>query len=155
VRKFVHADSFPERAPKKSSGSILDPYIPYIHRRFSEGINNALQLWREIKEKGYSGKAAMVRRYVTRLRARLAQLTLEQRVQFLGAKTTFKAPTSRRAAWWLLKQTEDLPPERQAFVERLCQLCPESERGAKDGRGIPRAPQRTTTRSIRSLACSR
>jgi transposase len=127
VRKFIHADGFPERAPKKSSGSILDPYIPYIHKRWAEGSQNAVQLWREIKERGYSGKAAMVRRYVTRLRTRLARLTLEQRTQFLGAKTTFKAPTSRRAAWWLLKQREDLPPERQTFVEQLCQLCPEAK----------------------------
>jgi transposase len=127
VRKFIHADGFPERAPKKSSGSILDPYLPYIHRRFSEGIHNALQLWREIEERGYSGKAAMVRRYIRRLRGRLAQLTPEQRTQCLGAQTTFKAPTSRRAAWWLLKQTEDLSPERQAFVERLCHLCPEAK----------------------------
>ncbi len=126
-RKFIPADGFPECAFKKSSGSILDTYIPYIHRRFSEGINNALQLWREIKEKGYSGKEAMVRRYVRRLRTRLSQLTPEQRTQFLGAKTTFKAPTSRRATWWLLKQTEDLPLERRTFVERLCQLCPEAK----------------------------
>ena len=117
---------FPERVPKKSSGSILDPYIPYIHRRWAEGHQNAMQLWREIKAKGYSGKEGMVRRYIRRLRAKLAQLTPEQRTQFLGTKTTFKAPTSRRGAWWLLEQTEDLPPERQAFVEQLCHLCPEA-----------------------------
>jgi transposase len=127
VRKFIHADGFPERVPKKRSGSILDPYIPYIHRRWAEGCKNATQLWREIKEKGYEGKAAMVRRYSRRLRARLAQLRPEQHAQFLGAKTTFKAPTSRRVAWWLLKQPEGLSPERQAFVEQLCQLCPEAK----------------------------
>ena len=127
VRKFIHADGFPERAPKRRNGSILDPYIPYIHRRWAEGCKNAMQLWREIKEKGYEGKAAMVRRYSRRLRARLAQLRPEQHAQFLGAKTTFKAPTSRRVAWWLLKQSEGLSPERQAFVEQLCQLCPEAK----------------------------
>ena len=126
VRKFVHADGFPERTPKKSSGSILDAHIPYIHRRWAEGCQNAMQLWREIKAEGYSGKAAMVCRYIRRLRAKLAQLTLEQRTQFLGAKTTFKAPTSRRAAWWLLKHMEDLPPDRRAFVEQLCHLCPKA-----------------------------
>src|SRR5215207_3930661 len=56
VRKFVRADGFPERAPKKGGGSILDPYIPYIHRRFSEGCHNSLQLWREIKARGYKVK---------------------------------------------------------------------------------------------------
>jgi transposase len=137
VRKFIHADGFPERTPKKSSGSILDPHIPYIHRRFSEGCQNALQLWREIKEKGYSGKAAMVRRYIRRLRPKLARLRPEQRTQFLGAKTTFKAPTSRRAAWWLVKQTEDLPPEGRAFVEQLCHLCPEAREVQQMAREFP------------------
>jgi transposase len=136
VRKFIHADGFPERAPKKSSGSILEPYVPYIHRRWAEGCNNALLLWREIREKGYEGKAAMVRRYIRRLRAKLAQLRPEQHTQFLGAKTTFKAPTSRRAAWWLLKQTEDLPPERRTFVEQLCHLCPEAKEVQRMARGF-------------------
>jgi hypothetical protein len=61
-----------------------------------------MQLWREIKAEGYSGKEGMVRRYIRRSRAKLAQLRPEQRTQFLGAKTTFKAPTSTRVAWWLL-----------------------------------------------------
>jgi transposase len=143
VRKFVHADGFPERASKKSSGSILDPYIPYIHRRWAEGHQNAMQLWREIKAEGYSGKEGMVRRYIRRLRAKLAQLTPEQCTRFLGAKTTFKAPTSRRGAW-LLKQTEDLPPERQAFVKQLCHLCPETrevKKMAAEFRGLVRERQ--------------
>jgi hypothetical protein len=44
-------------APKQSSGSILEPYVPYIHRRWAEACHNALlQLWRAIKKKGYSGQ---------------------------------------------------------------------------------------------------
>lgn len=86
----------------------------------------------------------MVRRYIRRLRAKLAQLTPEQRTQKLGAKTIFKAPASRRAAWWLLKQTEDLPPQRQAFIERLCQLCPQAkevQRMAREFRELVRERQ--------------
>ena len=128
VRKFIHAKSFPERALKRSYGSILDSYLPYIHRRWAEGCDNALQLWREIKEKGYGGKVAMVRRYTRRLRAILAQLTPEQRTQFLVARTTFKAPSSKRAGWWLVKQVEDLSDEQQAFVWQLCCLCPTAKK---------------------------
>ena len=128
VRKFVHAQGFPERAPKKRRGSIVDPYVLYIHRRWAEGCHNALQLWREIREKGYGGKAAMVRRYVRRLRAKLAGLTPEQRTCFLGIRTIFKVPTSKRAAWWLLKQEEELSSECRAFVEQLCRLCPAAEK---------------------------
>ena len=130
ARKFIHADAFPERAPHKGRHrSILEPYIPYIHQRWAEGCDNALQLWREIKEKGYGGQAGMVRRYVRRLRAQLAELTPEQqRARLLEAKTTFKAPSSRRAAWWLVEQVEDLDDHQRAFVEQLSRLCPEAER---------------------------
>jgi transposase len=141
VRKFIHADGFPERAPKKSSGSILDPHLPYIPigaslKGSTMPCSCGGRSWREIEERGYSGKAAMVRRYIRRLRSRLAQLTPEQRTQCLGAQSTFKAPTSRRAAWWLLKQTEDLSPERRAFVERLCHLCPEAKEVQQLARGF-------------------
>ncbi len=136
VRKFVHADGFPERAPKRSDGSILDPYLPYIHKRWAEGCDNALRLWREIKEKGYGGKAAMVRRYARRLRARLAELTSEQQMRFLGTETAFKAPSSRRAGWWLVKQAEELTGEQRAFVERLCHLCPAANEVRKIARGF-------------------
>jgi transposase len=130
VRKFIHADVFPERAPHKGGHrSILEPYIPYIHQRWVEGCDNALQLWREIKEKGYGGQAGLVRRYARRLRAQLAELTPEhQRARLLEAKTTFKAPSSRRAAWWLVEQTEDLDDHQRAFIEQLCCLCPEAKR---------------------------
>jgi transposase len=41
----------------------------------------------------------------------------------------------------LLKQTEDLPPERQAFVKQLCDLCPEArevKKMAAEFRGLVR-----------------
>jgi transposase len=44
VRKFVHADGFPERTPKKSSGSILEAHIPYIHRRWAESAKARVEL---------------------------------------------------------------------------------------------------------------
>ena len=136
VRKFIHAQGFPERAPKKSNGSILEPYFSYIHRRWAEGCHNASQLWREIKQKGYGGKAAMVRRYVRRLRAKLAELTPEQRTRFLGTRTVFKVPTSRCATWWLLRQEDELSPERRAFVEQLRHLCPEAKEVQRMARGF-------------------
>jgi transposase len=57
VRKFLHAGGFPERGAHKRQGSILDPYIPCIHRRWAEGCENAHQLWREIRGRGYEGAA--------------------------------------------------------------------------------------------------
>lgn len=136
VRKFIGAGTFPERAPHKRVGSILDPYIPYIHRRWAEGCDNAIQLWREIEALGYGGKVAMVRRYARRLRARLMGSTPEQRASSLANAKTFKAPSARRATWWLLGPTEDLDKEQRAFVELLCHLCPQTDLVRKLARGF-------------------
>ncbi len=136
VRKFIGAGTFPERAAHKRAGSILDPYIPYIHRRWAEGGENAIQLWREIEALGYAGKVAMVRRYTRGLRARLTDSTPEQRAAFLASAKTFKAPSARRATWWLLGPTEDLNKEQRAFVEQLCSLCPQTEPVREMARGF-------------------
>lgn len=131
VRKFLRSDGFPERASNKRKGSILDPYLPYVHRRWAEGCDNAHQLRRELQARGYQGKVAVVRRYMRRLRSRLAELSPEQQVTFLGTKAAFKAPTSRRAGWWLQAELEDLNEEQQAFVERLRELCPSAARAGE------------------------
>jgi transposase len=127
VRKFIGAGTFPERAPHKRAGSILEPYIPYIHRRWAEGCENAIQLWREIEALGYGGRVAMVRRYARRLRTRLRGSSSEQQAVFLANAKTFKAPSARRATWWLLGPAEDLDKEQQVFVEQLCRLCPQTD----------------------------
>ncbi len=131
VRKFLTADTFPQRAPTPPRRSILDSFIPHLHRRLSEGFDNALALWREVVAQGYGGTQCMVRRYVYRLRARLAALTPSERTQLLEAKTAFKAPATRRAAWWLLQPSEALEPEQRMFVEQLCRLCPQAAEAQK------------------------
>ena len=73
----------------------------------------------------------MVRRYTRRLRSRLADLSPEQQMKFLGTKAAFKSPTSRRAGWWLQAELEDLNEEQQAFVERLHELCPSAARAVE------------------------
>ena len=136
VRKFIGAGTFPERAPHKRAGSILDPYIPYLHRRWAEGCDNATQLWREIEALGYGGKVAMVRRYARRLRARLRDSSSEQQAAFLASAKTFKAPSAKRATWWLVGPTEDLNREQRVFVEQLCCLCPHTDPVRELARGF-------------------
>jgi transposase len=110
VNTYVHSEGFPERSAHHSSHrSILEPYIPYIHKRWVEGCQDARQLWREIKEMGYPGKDRMVRRYAVNLRKMLAESSVEEQAEFLEASTgSLKAPSARRAAWWLAKPEEDL-----------------------------------------------
>jgi hypothetical protein len=54
VRTDIRAEVFPERATYRLP-SQLDPYVPYVHRRWVEGCKNPTQLWRELVAQGYRG----------------------------------------------------------------------------------------------------
>src|SRR6267142_291556 len=55
------------RSPQRS-GQVLRPYMPYLIRRWREGISDSRQLWREIQAQGYAHSARTVCRFITRLR---------------------------------------------------------------------------------------
>lgn len=64
VRKFVAAGAFPERADTVRSKSILDPYLPYLKQRLTQGPVNASQLWRDLQKQGFSGGYKVVARWL-------------------------------------------------------------------------------------------
>jgi len=44
VRKYAHAESFPERAVRRPGRSILDPFIAYLETRMADGCEDAMAL---------------------------------------------------------------------------------------------------------------
>jgi transposase len=138
VNTYVYSEGFPERSTYHTSHrSILEPYIPYIHKRWAQGCHNASQLWREIKERGYPGKDRMVRRYAVNLRKMLAELSAQEQADFLAANlNSLKAPSARRAAWWLAKPKDDLDNEQRAFVETLCRVSKEAKKAREIALGF-------------------
>jgi Transposase/zinc-finger of transposase IS204/IS1001/IS1096/IS1165 len=68
VRQFIRAESFPERSRPASRGSLLDPYKPYLLKRWQEGCCNGAQLYEELKVRGYRGSAPLLRRFIANLR---------------------------------------------------------------------------------------
>ena len=78
VRKYAAAEEFPARAPHRRQRSILDPYLEHLARRHAEGCENALQLWREIRDLGYPGTTTQVRRWLQERRQHAAPTTPHQ-----------------------------------------------------------------------------
>jgi hypothetical protein len=64
VRKFLIAESFPERSSPAYQGSILDPYKPYILERWQAGCWNGSQLYAEVKARGYTGSVVLFRLFM-------------------------------------------------------------------------------------------
>jgi transposase len=64
VQRFLHAQSYPERARRSRQPRGIDPFIPYLRRRFEEGCHNAAQLYREVQAQGFAGCYTSVRSVV-------------------------------------------------------------------------------------------
>lgn len=75
VRRYVHADAFPERSWRPPEPSMLDPFEPYLAKRWQEGCRNALQMWREIREQGYPGAQGRVLQWARQRREEPAPTT--------------------------------------------------------------------------------
>jgi len=137
VQKYVQADRFPERAPgtKVVRGSILDPFVAYLLRRWREGCYNGMQLYHEIQAQGYAGSSQLVGFLVADLRRVLppdVDLTqspvqpVDARARPIhGAHAIRQIPgyvrlSAREATWLFLTAPEQLTPRHQrqlAFLQ--------------------------------------
>ena len=70
----------------------------------------------------------MVRRYVRKLRVRLREMTETEKLKQLRLKTSFSAPSARRAAHLLLKEETKMKDEEKSFISELMRLNPAIKR---------------------------
>ena len=115
VRSYLRAATFPERQRRSPVNSPLTPYKEFILDRWEEGCQNALQLWREAKARGYPGSATAVRDFV---------LPLRQPGVTPALKRMERAVPSPRTLAWLLALPSRRTAEQTALVEKLCLACP-------------------------------
>jgi predicted DNA-binding transcriptional regulator AlpA len=63
VRRWISARSFPERRPS-SHATTVDQHQGYLEQRWQQGCHNAAQLWRELREQGFTGQSRIVRDWI-------------------------------------------------------------------------------------------
>jgi len=122
VHRYVTATSFPERALPGKRGSQLDPYLPYLQKRWEQGCHNGRQLAQEIEAQGFRGSASLVRQLIGGWRASLP--AREPGVR--GPKRRTAPPAQRRvsarqASWWFVTPPEQLTDQQRALLQRVCQ----------------------------------
>lgn len=103
VRKFIASGAFPERARRARGITPLDAHRDYIEERIAQGCRSPRQIWREVRQRGYTGCRATVR--------------------------TMPCPSARRAFGWLvgwrkLGFEEPRNVDHERFVQELCQIEP-------------------------------
>jgi transposase len=127
VRKFFYAKAFPEPTRRTAKGSMLNPFLTYLESRFEEGCRNAMQLWREIKEKGYPGTWRQVLRWMRKRRLQ-EQSSIEANAGGVKRQTTtpqtppasaHKMPSPRQLAWLMMRQPEELEQQERNWLSLI------------------------------------
>jgi transposase len=123
VRKFIRADTFPERQAPPQRASILDPYKPYVRQRWQAGCRTAAKLWRELQTQGYRGGRALVLEFVAQLRKADG---LPPRTRMLTPTDDLQARlTPRTATWLILKRPDQVEDKDRSLVQCVRRLHPD------------------------------
>ena len=127
VRGFVRADKFPERTPRAAIPTSLDTHRQYMAARAAEGCRNAMQVWRELRARGFTGGHSIVRDAFAQLRG--ASPEGGRRPAVSAATHAAAMPSTRRACAWVLgwqqrKVDETEYSSQKRFVETLCRIEP-------------------------------
>ncbi len=118
VRNSFYATACPQYKPGQRK-SILDPFLPYLERRHAEGCENALLLWREIRQQGFPGTERQVLRWLHLRRTQTAPSTPNCYRQIPPPpqpEPPIHLPSAGEMAWILVQD-----PQQQSEQQRL--LC--------------------------------
>ena len=118
VSKWVNSESLPpDGRGRFKQKCLIDDYVPYLRQRIAEGCTNKSQLWREIKEQGYTGSNSSVRKW-----ARQNYNTNGQTKENLTVKKVkVTLPSSRKLAWLVARHADELEADETQLLEIILQ----------------------------------
>ena len=116
VRKYVRFPAahpfLPTLRPRRPRR--LDPFLDYLHRRWTEGCHTSMQLFREIQAQGYPGGASAVK-----------VLAAQWRMHLPAHPARPRPPLAPHALRWLLvKPPEAVTEDEGHALARLFAACP-------------------------------
>jgi transposase len=113
VRRFVRASSVEEllATPRAGRPSVLDRFKPYLHQRWREGVSNASELFRELRQQGYGGSLGTVIAYLRPFRR-------------LGPPPAIPPPPKvRDITSWLMRHPDSLDAGEQLKRKQVLARC--------------------------------
>jgi transposase len=119
IHRYLRGSSSQIR--RQRTHRLIDRFAPYLLQRWNEGCHNAMQLYREIQPKGFSGSSTTVRLHVQHFRraSGLPGKIRNQAGKPLATDPAWQPPAIRTLTWWILKRPEDRSDEEE---DRLSQL---------------------------------
>jgi transposase len=121
VYRYKDLEEPPSRPAYKRRASVLDPYVPYLIRRWNEGCRNGKRLYREIRERGYENSEETCTHFVAQLRRAEANGKPPSSVpRARRGSVAGLSPTSKNVAALFMRREERLSEEQKEYLGRLC-----------------------------------
>jgi len=125
VQKYLSSDGFPERADgtghRRSGKSKLDPYRTYLRGRWDVGEHSGTLLFREIKERGYTGSESLLRKLLGEWRTELPPKRRQgqPRKPRLSPQPKKRRLSSRGASFLMILSPSKLTHVQQHQLEQM------------------------------------
>ena len=119
VRRYLRQGHCPDWRPGQARPNRLDRFRGWIDEQIQQGRCNAAQLHRELKQRGYDGGDAAVRRYLTR---RLAVRGQKRKRSNAATCHQVPAPSARSLSYDLIRAPEKRTAEQQARMQILAAI---------------------------------
>src|SRR5215207_4219567 len=122
VYRYKDLTEPPPRPAYKRKASVLDPYVPYLVKRWNEECHNGKRLYREIRERGYENSEEICARFTAQLRraeARGKPISSVPRAR--AGSVAGLSPTSKNVAALFMRREEKLNREQKEYLKRLCE----------------------------------
>jgi transposase len=107
---------FPEAGRRRKRPSTFDPYARYVLSRWEQGCTNGLQIYREIKEQGYTGTQRQVYLFLVPLR-RNVRIIQKAEIPHIPLQDF----SAKDAVWLFVRDPADLDEKEQASLTTICQ----------------------------------
>jgi len=118
VYRALEHEQPPTRHKRHWTHHLVDPYVPYLTKRWNEGCHTARELYQEIVAQGYTGSLRTLEKIVVQLRPHRAKLITKQTITFQ------KAPSPRNAALMIVRPQKSRTADQTMFIDQLCKSDP-------------------------------
>lgn len=116
LQNWQKKGSFPEAGRRRKRPSCFDPYASYVLSRWEQGCQNGSQLYREIKEQGYTGQERQVHRFLLPLRK---NVRIIQQVE--DGHSPVQDFSAKNAVWLFVRDPASLDEKEQTTLTAICQ----------------------------------
>jgi transposase len=128
VQKYQRASQLPRYTPTAPRPSKLNLYKPFIAMRWGEGVCKTIEVFEEIKARGYSGSWSLLAQYLAQYRLGnpppKAPRGRGRKPGTSKKRDKAKAPqamlSAREAAFLMLKREDKLTEEEEGLLAHLC-----------------------------------